>query len=130
MSRKIHKLLDKYSKYCPKCKTYQDGIWEECHNCRTKLIDARRAYRLRRTKKMIANILIILFLIFITYGIQPLERQYYNKSIVLLFRGEFHDSKAEFWKAFSANPICKSVTVCFDNIKYKLTHRTVVYELR
>jgi len=130
MSKKIYKILDKYSKYCPKCKIYQDGVWETCHDCKTTLIDAKKAYKTHRVRKMIANVLIIFLLIFMTYGIQPSERQYYNKSIGLLFTGKFHDSKQEFWTAFSANPICKSVSACFENIKYRLTHRTVVFEIR
>lgn len=130
MSSKVRKLLEKYSKYCPKCKTYQDGVWEECHNCRTTLIDAKKAYKTHRVRKMIANVLLILLLILMTYGIQPSERQYYNKSIGLLFAGKFHDSKEALQEAFSNNPICKSARLCLEGIKYKLTHRTVVIEIR
>jgi len=130
MAKKIHQLLEKYEKYCPKCKSYQEGVWEVCNNCKTPLIDAKTAYKRNRSRKITVNILFIVLLISLTYGMQPAERVNYNNGIKLLFSGKFHDSKAELWKAFSANPICKPIVASVKDIKYKLTHRTVVFEIK
>ena len=130
MAKKIHGLLEKYSKYCPRCKTYQTGVWQECSVCKTPLVDAKRAYKRHRLIKLVKNILVISLFIFATYGVQPTERQYYNKSIGFFVRGKFYDSKEEFSRAFSANPLYKFAKSGFQNIKDKITNRHVVIEIK
>ncbi|MDD4182531.1 MAG: hypothetical protein PHT53_01715 [Candidatus Omnitrophica bacterium] len=124
------KLLEKYPKYCPKCKIYQHDVYLVCPDCQTPLIDAQIAYKRKRRRAFMVNILFIFTLILATYGIQKGERKYYNQSAYFLVTGRFHDSKVEFWKAFSANPFCKFSSSTFEKIKYKITHRTIVYEIR
>jgi len=126
----MQELLERYAKYCPKCKTYQNSLYEECFECKIPLVDGRKVYarhKLRRTER---NILFVLLLIFFTYGIQSGERSYYNRSAYLLVTGKFHDSKVQFWKALSAHPLCKFVGSGIEKVKYKITHRTIVYEIR
>lgn len=130
MARKIKEILGEYSKFCPKCKVYQNGVFEECADCRTKLIDARKAYKKHRLRKFVKNMLLMAVLILVTYGIQKGERKYYNQSIWFFVTGKFHDARVEFCKAFSVNPIYKFVESGIESIKYKITHRTVVIELK
>jgi len=126
----VKKLLEKYPKYCPKCKIYQHDVYIVCPDCQSPLIDAQIAYKRKRRRAFMVNVLFVLTLILATYGIQKEERKYYNQSIQFLMTGKFHASKLELWKAFSANPFYKLVSSTFEKIKYKITHRTIVYEIR
>jgi len=131
MARKtVKKLLEKYPRYCPRCKTYQHDVYIVCPDCQTQLIDAQIAYKRQRRRASIVKILFILTLFLATYGIQRGERKYYNQSAYFLVTGRFHDSKVEFWKAFLVNPFYKLASSAFEKIKYKITHRTIVHEIR
>ncbi len=126
----MQELLERYSKYCPKCKTYQNSLYEECFECKTVLIDGRKVYARQKTRRIERNVLIVLLLIFFTYGIQSGERKHYNKGAYFLVTGKLKDSKAQFHKAFSGHPVFKFVNSAVEKIKYKITHRTIVHEIR
>lgn len=115
--KSIKKLLEKYPKYCPKCKIYQHGVFKICPDCQTQLIDAKIAYKRQRRRASGIKILFILTLILATYGIQKEERKYYDQSIQFLVAGKFHDSKVQFWKAFSAHPFYKLASSTLEKIK-------------
>lgn len=64
------KLLNQYSKYCPKCKEYLPGVLEECPNCETRLGSSRKDYKMRLVIKIVISVLIISVLFIVAYDIQ------------------------------------------------------------
>ncbi|MFH1665487.1 MAG: hypothetical protein ABIA77_05010 [Candidatus Omnitrophota bacterium] len=97
--------LGRYPKYCTACRSYLQGVWKECPECKAPLVSSWRNYLTRILGKMcIAAAGFMLIIGMLCYG-QAAERDVYLSSVKYFFKGNIGEAKKEFCRAFTLNPL-------------------------